>query len=392
MTLLPRGLFPLVLLLLFSAAAEACTVGLAAGRTTVDGRPLLWKNRDSSTRENEIAYFHGPQYDFVGVINANDTTQVWMGVNRAGFAIMNSESLDQPGDSVDTEGFFMKKALGQCRTLDDFESLLRTTNHHKRGTQANFGCIDAFGGAAFYETGNTTFTKFDANDALHTPEGFLIRANFSMTGQDEPAYGTFRMHRARELFQQAVDRDDLNAQTILQAVTRDLVSTELDPYPLPFNGSIEGAPRGYIPTRNSINRYRTVSAVVFQGVRPGENPALTTMWCILGEPIAGVAVPIWVLGGELPESLNGEDGSELNERIRSLRDQLYPDSDRPEFLDTHQLFRKQLPVATEFLPFERDLYTETQKKLTQWRLRRPSGESVQTFERQLIQRVLRFLR
>ena len=151
---------------LFSLAVQACTVAVISGDVTVDGRPLLWKNRDSSFFENEVAFFHGPRYDFIGVINKNDTTQVWMGENTAGFAIMNAESLDQPGDSIDTEGFFMKKALGVCATLQDFELLLRQTNRTGRGTKANFGCIDAKGGAAFYETGNKSFVKIDSKNPL----------------------------------------------------------------------------------------------------------------------------------------------------------------------------------------------------------------------------------
>ena len=155
---------------------EGCTVAVISAQATVDGRPLLWKNRDSSFRENEVAFFRGVRHDFLGVINAGDTTQVWMGVNTAGLAIMNAESMDQPGDSADTEGFFMKQVLAECGRLQDVETLLRQTNLLGRGTRANFGCIDAFGGAALYETGNRSFVCFDVNDPLIAPDGFLVRA------------------------------------------------------------------------------------------------------------------------------------------------------------------------------------------------------------------------
>ena len=36
--------------------SEGCTVGVASGRATPDGRPLLWKTRDGSAMNNEVYY------------------------------------------------------------------------------------------------------------------------------------------------------------------------------------------------------------------------------------------------------------------------------------------------------------------------------------------------
>ena len=85
---------------------EECTVAVVSGKATIDGRPLLWKNRDTSNLDNEVAYFDDGKYPYIGVINAGDRTQVWMGVNSAGFCIMNSESQDLEGDTLDAEGYF----------------------------------------------------------------------------------------------------------------------------------------------------------------------------------------------------------------------------------------------------------------------------------------------
>jgi hypothetical protein len=59
----------------------------------------------------------------------------------------------------------MKLALQTSRTLEDFENLLKSIPK-PMGSDANFGGIDAFGGAAFYETGNFHFKKFDAGFPL----------------------------------------------------------------------------------------------------------------------------------------------------------------------------------------------------------------------------------
>ncbi len=371
--------------------AESCTVGTVSGRITLDGRPLLWKNRDTSFRDNEIAFFKGKVYDFVGIINKNDTTQVWMGLNTAGFAIMNSESLDQDGDSVDTEGYFMKKALATCGSLYDFETLLSRTNT-RRGTKANFGCIDAYGEAAIYETGNRTFEKIDSRNPVVIPYGFIVRANFSMTGKHNQAYGAWRFHRAFDLFEQAVVDHKMTHSYILQSVARDIHAWEVNPYPLPFTGELQGAAPGYINTHNCINRHRTVSCAVFQGVKPGENPALATMWCILGEPIAGVAIPVWPRAGEVSEELNGKNGSDLNVYIQEIESLLYHDADHPHLIDTARLKGGRYDLLTEFTAFEREIIEKTENKLKAWRRRPPSADVMRNFQHSILRDVLRFLK
>jgi len=368
--------------------AEECTVGVVSGAVTSDGRPLLWKNRDSSNRDNEVAFFKGSRYDFIGVINANDTSQVWMGINTAGFAIMNSESLDQPGDSVDTEGFFMKKALSLCGSVHDFQVLLDTTNNAPRGTKSNFGCIDAYGESAIFETGNSSYTKFDANDPMLAPDGFIVRANFSMTGRGRDAYGVWRYHRAGKLMEEGVKTNVLNYRFILQKVARDLVSDELDPYPLPYEDSFKGAPQGFVKTRNSINRYRTVSCAVFHGVKRGESPSLATMWVILGEPVTGVAIPLWAMAGQVPEELDGKKGSKLNRFFQDIKRRMYHEPDYPQFLDSYLLAGKRA-ILPKLLETEDQIIIETERQMLRWKTGAPALNDFINFEKKMISRVLR---
>ena len=42
----------------------ACTSAVVSGKVTLDGRPLLWKNRDTDYLRNHVAYVKGEKYDF----------------------------------------------------------------------------------------------------------------------------------------------------------------------------------------------------------------------------------------------------------------------------------------------------------------------------------------
>ncbi len=77
----------------------------------------------------------------------------------------------------------MKRALETCKTVADFEALLEATNATGRSTTANYGVIDALGGAAMFETGPNTFSKFDANDETIAPKGYIVRSNFATTSK-----------------------------------------------------------------------------------------------------------------------------------------------------------------------------------------------------------------
>jgi len=384
-------LFSFIFLIpLIALSQEECTVAVISGKATIDGRPLLWKNRDTSKLNNEVAYFDDGNYPYIGVINAGDRTQVWMGVNSAGFAIMNSESQDLEGDTLDAEGYFMKQALMECVTVADFEQLLLKTNETGRETKANFGVIDATGVAKFFETGNHTFTKFDANDPTVAPLGFLVRANFAMTGIDtSKKYGQIRYKRANELFERFVKEKNLSYQTLLRYIARDLKNDKTDPYPLPLKGQEDGKPVGYIRTYHSINRFRTASCAVFHGILPDENPLLTTMWIILGEPICGVAVPLWVAAGNVPPSLDREPKSTLNDLIKQIEMKAYPDTALKRFVDTRVLLNEEgKGLLPDIFQVEDKIFKSTDKQVKKWRSGFPASELILGFETIVIDRIL----
>ena len=240
-----------------------------------------------------------------------------MGINEAGLAIMNSESKDLEGAEYDDEGFLMKYVLGHFSTVGEFQQYLEATNEEGRAVTSNFGVIDAQGGAGFFETGNHTYTFFDANTA---PNGFLTRANYAETGDGE-GYGYYRCGRATALIEQAAKDKAVTHKYILQQVARDIETEEVSPFPF------ETTTIDTLPTSSTVNRHRTVSAAVFHGVKSGENPLRATMWCILGEPIAGVATPLWVTSGGVGDAVkDSENSAELNRAIQEIESQMYPDT------------------------------------------------------------------
>lgn len=372
-----------------SGLASACTTGVISGKATVDGRPLLWKNRDAPHKNNQVVFFNDGKYACTAVVNAGQRNAIWMGVNAAGFCIENSvtRDLSQPGAKGLGNGGLMLQALKQCATVHDFEALLQATNG-SRATNANFGVIDADGGAVIFESSPSAYQKFDANDPEVAPQGYVVRANFSFMGsgidklEDEQPlaeiYSGGRFLRGCRLMDLALADGQLSYAYLLQHNTRDYA----DATGSAVSGSING-PFGPLPlqldTSHTISRRTSVSAAVFHGVKPGEDPRLTTMWVMLGEPAFTIAVPCWVGSGGVADELIGGKTSPINDAARLLRDQSYTasasvENDPPEVLDTSLLPE----IWTRTLPRERLNFELANDALARWR--RDGFDSVQAMQ------------
>jgi len=293
-------LFSVILLIILFTESYACTSAIITGKITPDGRPLLWKHRDTGEDNNRIQYFKGKNYDFLGLVNSPDVTGiVWAGTNSAGFSIINTASYNLKDDNVkemDMEGVLMFDALSECKNLSDFENFLK--NRKKPlSVEANFGVIDAEGGAAYYEVNNHKFVKVDANDARIAPEGYLIYTNFSYTGRMNEGMGYIRYKNATDIISRQAPFASITPQWIFNNLSRsfyhslqgiDLMKPEFSP---------ERA-SGWVVDQDFIPRKSSTASVVINGVNKGENPEMTVMWTILGYPPAGIAVPLWVKAGE----------------------------------------------------------------------------------------------
>ena len=51
--------FSLLLFLLLPLASEACTAVIISGKVRPDGKPLMFKHRDTGNLDNTIEYFRG---------------------------------------------------------------------------------------------------------------------------------------------------------------------------------------------------------------------------------------------------------------------------------------------------------------------------------------------
>ncbi len=365
-------------------AKEECTTAVFAGKATVDGRPLLWKNRDTSEENNEVVFIPGGVYDVLALISAGQTTSVWMGINSMGFAIENSLSSDLEGSSSGENGSFMKQALQNCATVEDFELLLISTNSSGRLTKSNYGVIDATGAAAIFETGNHMYTKYDANNPGTAPDGFIVRTNFAKTGNGTGG-GHTRYYRAIDLFKKRLLNSKVSHEYILKSVSRDLKNDQIDPYPLPYPGSQDSRPAGYIHTNYSINRHKTRSSVVFQGVLPGEDAWLSTMWVSLGEPGCGITVPLWTFAGATPHEMNGALTAPMCDASIAKDKFCYPLKTSPEYINTFTLDDGVGSGLFSYIrPIEDWIFANTAAAKIEWGGFFPTTEQVRNFEYGLI--------
>ena len=281
--------------------SRACTSAIISGRLTPDGRPLLWKHRDTQELNNRVDYISrnkNVKYAFIAVVNASrEEGESWMGVNEAGFAIINTASSNMrkyPEDENDQEGKVMYKALACCRTLADFEDFM---NRNKPlGVETNFGVIDAQGGAAYYETNSYDWTKQDVNDPTVAPLGYKVYTNFSPTGKVDGGGGYIRFTTADNTLRTEVLRGGkISPQWIFDNLSRNYSHPILG---VDLRKDLSAAPGGWTYDMDFIPRKSTASSAVIKGVKPGENPLLSTMWVVLGYPPVSVAVPTMVVAGK----------------------------------------------------------------------------------------------
>ena len=323
----------LAIALLFAGDVFACTSAIITGKATPDGRPLMWKHRDTGELNNKVKRYKGDKYFFYALINSPDALkeEAWTGTNEVGFSIMNTASYnlkndDIPSDQMDREGELMYKALGSCRTLADFEKFL---NKYKRpmGVEANFGVIDSEGGAAYYEVNNDSWTKIDANDPKIAPQGYIIYTNHSYTGRLDDGMGYIRYTTAEKIMKEQIGRHgDITAQWIMQNLSRTFYHSVLG---VDLNKDKEFVEKcnGWFMDQDFIPRKSSSCAIVIEGVKKGENPANIIMWTILGYPPIGISVPLMVANGDnIPAFMTAEgtENAQMCNWVLKNKEEIFP--------------------------------------------------------------------
>lgn len=319
---------------------EECTTAIISGEATPDGRPILWKNRDTDQLSNRVVYVKETPFSYLALVNAEDSSgrRAWSGLNAVGFAIMNSVAYNLPqgsGEEEDLEGIIMADALRTCATVRDFEEYLKHNLGPNLGSRANFGVIDAQGGAALFEVYNLGYKRFDARDF---PEKYIINTNFSQSGRADAGMGYLRFDRATEIFKSAPPRG-ITVEFILQVAARDLGHPLLHNTPRDEWKKLPTGTPYWVHTNHTVNRPSTAGTVVIHGIGESEEPIKPTMWTILGEPVTSIAVPLWVDAGETPLEMRGSTAAPICDEAKRLKDLLRPlkGSDRHEYADVTKL-------------------------------------------------------
>lgn len=296
--------------LLLTDYSYCCTSAIFTGKVTVDGRPLIWKNRDTGELNNRVEFFKASKdikYSFIALVNSpSEGGEAWSGTNEKGFSIMNTASynlqdLDDNTKSskMDREGKVMYEALATCSNLSDFETML---DEMKKpiGVEANFGVIDAEGGAAYYEVNNYRWTKLDVNDPKIAPKGYLVYTNHSFTGRIDEGMGYIRYESAERILADYNSKHGkIDPQWILNNLSRSYYNSLLD---IDLIKNPEYAHNGWFIDQDFIPRRSTSAVFIGKGVNKGENPLLSVVWIVLGYAPVGVAVPLMVeQGDKIPE-------------------------------------------------------------------------------------------
>lgn len=286
-----RVILSTLFLVIVSGVVLACTSAIISSSVSKTGRPLLWKHRDTGVEDNFVAKIGAKnvgEFDYVALFNAGDSTyrDAWLGMNEAGFAIMNTASYNLAPDTTDykdREGIVMALALSKCRTLDDFENLLDTLPK-PMGIQANFGLIDATGNGAYYETDDFKYVKYSLKDAEN---GVLIRTNYSHNRNVDGGYGYIREENARQLLAPYIAGDTVTAATFTEGLSCSF-------YHSLIGRDFSKGDDQWVVDQDFIPRRSSTASVVIEGVKPGDDPSLFVMWTKIGYPPCSHVVPVMV--------------------------------------------------------------------------------------------------
>lgn len=358
------------------AAAFACTSAIVSAKANPSGRPILWKHRDTSTIDNKVEYVapEGGMHGYVALFNAADMRlrEAWMGMNDAGFAVMNTASYNIKDDKVpqrqmDKEGVLMTKALRTCRTVDDFARLL-DSYPRPMGVEANFGVIDAEGNGAFFETNNHSYVRYDLADE---PDGVLVRTNYSHSGRPDEGYGFVREANAECLLRPYIESHNVTPAVLTETVSRTFY------HDLKKRDYTSGEER-WVVDQDFIPRYKSTATVAIEGAVPVADADSVTpefvagqyiMWTGLGYPPVAEIRAVRCGDGLVPEDVRGllpGGHSRLADDAKRKRDEAFPirKGNGDKYIDMTRLFNDEgTGYAQQAMTRNREVYeSETRKR------------------------------
>ena len=370
-----RNIALFYLLLFIFPQILACTSAIIGAEMNPYGRPLLWKNRDTSTFDNKIEYIPSINDDFsyVALFNSKDSLlqEAWMGMNEYGFAIMNTASYNIKDDNIpqkemDKEGLVMTKALKRCKTVDDFAFLLDSIQK-PMGVEANFGVIDAYGNGAYFETNNHSYNRFNLSDS---PDNILVRTNYSHSGRDNEGFGFIREENAKRLLSPYIEDREISPEILTEELSRSFYHSLLDK---DFSRN-EGK---WVIDQDFIPRYTSTATIVIEGCKP-LNPDedlnsdfLTDqyiMWTGLGYPPCSEIIPVWCKVDGVDETLKGDKltgKSSQCDKVLQRKSEVFPftKGNGNKYMDITKLFHDENTGYVQTLvPINLETYKMTRAK------------------------------
>ncbi len=270
-----------VLLAIASIRAEACTSAIVGRWRSASGVPLMWKHRDTGSPHNFIARHAATDstLEYIALHNSSDSLglEAWIGMNRAGLAVMNTASYNLAPDTArvkDREGLVMTRALQHCRTVEDFVALLDSLPR-PMGVQANFGVMDATGRAAYFETSDHGYRVYGVADSA-----VVVRTNYSHSGGHDSCLGLAREQTACRLLDAS---PRIGRETMLDTLSRRFYH--------PVSGRdilTDGHVCEIVDNGDYIPRYTSTASIVIEAIPSGNGDGLHyEMWTVLGYPPCG---------------------------------------------------------------------------------------------------------
>jgi len=290
-----------IIVILIASTSQACTIGVANGVVTVDGRPILWKNSDETLEPDVVDYLARTDNTYSYITPHGLNNYIVMGLNETGVAT---------GNTLVSTPAQLANAKLQVNVLKNYHSIDKIRDYidsevNGGGTCNATGCfpfIDAMGNAFVFEVfRNNWFREYDALDPDRVAQGlygFVVRANEfhnRTDGTDDTSITGGRYESCVYNVLGLIGLDILSVKTIIQGNAGPNSGYELIRY----------GPGRSLATiaRDSWNK----STEIIHGVAPCEDPALATMWVVIGQANYGIAVPTWERVSNVPQCLNNGD-------------------------------------------------------------------------------------
>lgn len=278
---------------------QECTLGVANGYVTADGRPLFWRVSDSSKdKRYRLVYLCGSPYSYLGL--GSEGSGIYNGLNEAGLALGNSTVSTPTASTITPRVSPYKYILEKCGTVAQAREYIRQEiNANRCYVSGCFPVTDAEGNAVIFEINRSRwFLEYDSMDPDRHRKGllgFVVRSNEFHEQKDgtDDTRKRGRYYSGTYNVSKLIEIGSLWVGAVIQG----------------HNGSrglevIRYGPGRRLATISRAGKYKSRYAMVIHGVAAGEDPALTTMWVILGQPNYGIAVPAWVKVSDIPECLS----------------------------------------------------------------------------------------